>query len=90
MVADVPATVEAALDQRDHHDSTRELSPLTQADDAVMIDSTTLTLDEVIDQITAIHPDKGCHTEDRRFGAKTVDVAVTVIVRIHCQCLCRF
>jgi cytidylate kinase len=42
------------LDQRDHLDSTRELSPLTQAADAVMIDSTALTLDEVIDQIISL------------------------------------
>ena len=42
------------LDQRDHLDSTRELSPLTQADDAVMIDSTSLTLDEVIDQVVVL------------------------------------
>ena len=33
-------TTAAMLDQRDHLDSTRELSPLTQAEDAVMIDST--------------------------------------------------
>jgi cytidylate kinase len=38
----------AMLDQRDHLDSTRELSPLTQAEDAVMIDSTSMDLDEVI------------------------------------------
>jgi cytidylate kinase len=44
----------AMLDQRDHLDTTRELSPLTQAQDAVMIDSTTLTLDEVIDQIVSL------------------------------------
>lgn len=44
----------AMLDQRDHLDSTRELSPLTQADDAVMIDSTALALDEVIDQIVSL------------------------------------
>jgi cytidylate kinase len=41
----------AMLDQRDHLDSTRELSPLTQAEDAVVIDSTTLSLDEVIAQV---------------------------------------
>jgi cytidylate kinase len=48
----------AMLDQRDHLDSTRELSPLTQADDAVVIDSTSLTLDEVIDQVIAMVRDR--------------------------------
>ena len=41
----------AMLDQRDRLDSTRELSPLTQADDAVVIDSTLMTLEQVIDRV---------------------------------------
>lgn len=48
----------ALLDQRDFLDSTRELSPLTQADDAVMIDSTALTLEEVIEQIVVLVRDR--------------------------------
>lgn len=44
----------AMINRRDHLDSTRELSPLTQADDAVMIDSTSLTLDQVIEQIISL------------------------------------
>jgi len=43
--------VEKSLKNRDDFDSNREISPLTQADDAAVIDSTRLTLDEVIDQI---------------------------------------
>lgn len=45
------ATVEAthaSLERRDAMDSTREISPLTQAKDAVEIDSTSKTLDEVV------------------------------------------
>ncbi len=44
----------AMLSQRDLLDSTRELSPLTQADDAVLIDSTSLTLDEVVEKVIAL------------------------------------
>ncbi|HEX5017503.1 MAG TPA: (d)CMP kinase [Actinomycetes bacterium] len=44
----------AMLDLRDQLDSTRELSPLTQAEDAVVIDSTELSLDEVIDRVIAL------------------------------------
>ena len=44
----------AMLNQRDHLDSTRELSPLSQAEDAVMVDSTSLTLDQVIEQVVAL------------------------------------
>lgn len=44
----------AMLDQRDHLDSTRELSPLTQAEDAVLIDSTQMGLDEVVDLVVGL------------------------------------
>jgi cytidylate kinase len=39
--------VMAALEERDRRDSTREVAPLCKADDAVEIDSTDMTLDEV-------------------------------------------
>lgn len=44
-------TVERSLTNRDQIDSTRVISPLSQAKDALVIDSTRLTLDEVTDQI---------------------------------------
>ena len=43
--------VEQSLSRRDEIDSTRAISPLSQAEDAAVIDSTRLTLDEVTDQI---------------------------------------
>jgi GTP-binding protein len=43
--------VEKSLASRDKIDSNRTVSPLAQADDAAVIDSTRLTLDEVTDQI---------------------------------------
>jgi cytidylate kinase len=43
--------VQADLAERDHADSTRDASPLTIADDAVVIDTTDLTLDEVVDRV---------------------------------------
>lgn len=39
------------INRRDTYDSTRELSPLLQADDAYVIDTSTLTLMEVVDKI---------------------------------------
>lgn len=45
---------EAALAVRDQIDSTRKASPLAQADDAVLVDGTDLTLDEVINHIVAL------------------------------------
>ena len=43
-----------ALARRDAIDSSRAASPLAQADDAVVVDGTDLTLDEVIDRIVAL------------------------------------
>jgi cytidylate kinase len=45
--ADV-ATVAADLARRDRMDSTRAASPLTAADDAVVVDTTAMTREEVV------------------------------------------
>ena len=47
------------LNNRDHKDSTRKYSPLKKADDAEIIDTTNLTLNEVIDKIVNIVNQKG-------------------------------
>lgn len=51
--ADTVAT-EVSLARRDRLDSTRAASPLMQADDAVIVDSTHLSLDEVIGRIVGL------------------------------------
>lgn len=50
---DAAATLEA-LAVRDHKDSTRATSPLAKAEGAIVIDSTFMTLDEVIDRVVAL------------------------------------
>lgn len=45
--------VAVALERRDHLDSTREVSPLRPAEDALVIDTTDMSVDEVVDQITS-------------------------------------
>ncbi|GAC1588649.1 MAG: hypothetical protein NVS3B21_04590 [Acidimicrobiales bacterium] len=44
-------TVQAELARRDHLDSTRAASPLAQADDAVVIDTTDRPVEEIVDAI---------------------------------------
>ena len=44
-------TITQSLESRDEIDTTRAISPLSQAEDADVIDSTRLTLQEVVDQI---------------------------------------
>jgi cytidylate kinase len=50
---DHDATQEA-LARRDHLDSSRTASPLAMAEDAILIDGTDLTLDEVIDTVVSL------------------------------------
>ena len=45
------ATIEADIIERDHRDMTREISPLRQADDAVLVDSSYMTIDEVVQTV---------------------------------------
>ena len=51
--ADVSST-EAALRERDAKDSSRAVSPLTPANDAVVLDTSDMTFEEVVDAIVAI------------------------------------
>ena len=46
------------MEQRDKQDSERELAPLVQAPDAVAIDTTGLTIAEVVDRIVEIYQDR--------------------------------
>lgn len=46
--------IEADIEERDYRDMHREMSPLMQASDAVLVDSSELSVDEVIARIAAI------------------------------------
>lgn len=48
--------VEASIIERDRKDSSREHSPLTETDDAIVIDTSGLTVDEVLDRILGLIP----------------------------------
>jgi cytidylate kinase len=48
------AQVEADIIQRDHNDSTRELRPLRKAGDAMELDTTGLTIEEVTEKILEV------------------------------------
>jgi cytidylate kinase len=51
--ADVEAMARA-IAERDHQDMTRTSDPLTVADDAVVVDSTSMSIDEVVETIEAL------------------------------------
>ena len=48
------AQVEADILQRDHNDSTRKLNPLKKAEDAIELDTTGLTVEEVTQKILEV------------------------------------
>ena len=52
---DTPLDIlEKEIEERDYKDSHREISPLTQAKDAVLVDTTSLTINQVVDKILEI------------------------------------
>ncbi len=50
------AEVEASIIERDRKDSTRADSPLTETSDAVTVDTTGLSIDDVVEQIMGLMP----------------------------------
>ena len=52
------ATIEEEIAARDHRDMTREVAPLRQADDAVLVDSSDMSIEEVVSHIMTIISDR--------------------------------
>jgi len=47
-------TIEAEIRERDYRDSHRAIAPLKQAEDAYLLDTTEMTLEEVVDKVCAM------------------------------------
>ena len=55
----VPADqIQKTIEERDQRDMTREISPLCQAEDAVLVDSSELTIDETVEKILSVYHSK--------------------------------
>lgn len=52
--------IEADIIWRDHQDMTRKIAPLKQAEDALLLDSSDMTIPEVAEEIIRICREKGC------------------------------
>lgn len=50
--------IQRDIEERDQRDMNREVSPLRQADDAVLVDSSDLTIQQVVDRILEIFNEK--------------------------------
>jgi len=46
--------IQADIEERDYRDMHREISPLKQAEDAVLVDTSDMTVDEVIERVIAL------------------------------------
>lgn len=57
--------IEEEIIKRDHRDMTREISPLKAADDAVFIDSSYMSVEEVADTVIGMASDKNLLTGDK-------------------------
>ena len=51
-------SIKADIIERDERDMKREISPLRQADDAVLVDTSELSIEEVVEKILEITEEK--------------------------------
>lgn len=54
-----PAVILEQIQERDRIDSTRATAPLKAADDATVVDTTSLSIDQVVDAIAALASERG-------------------------------
>jgi len=50
--------IERDIIARDEQDMNREVAPLRQAEDAVLVDSSDMNIDQVVDEIIRIYQEK--------------------------------
>lgn len=69
------------IETRDYKDSTRKISPLKCAEDAIIIDSSNMTIDEVVNEIIKLVNERGLikmsETNQKYFIGQTVKGTVT-------------
>ena len=54
-------TIEKDIIARDYQDMHREIAPLKQAEDAVLVDSSEMTIEEVVDRIIQMCQERKAH-----------------------------
>ncbi|MBR6696940.1 MAG: 4-hydroxy-3-methylbut-2-enyl diphosphate reductase [Lachnospiraceae bacterium] len=68
--------IKADIEDRDYRDMNREISPLRQAEDAILVDSSDMTIEEVTDKIIRLTKVRLTKTAGFCFGVKrAVDIA---------------
>ncbi len=64
------------INKRDYNDSHREVAPLKQADDAVLIDTTTMSIEEVVKKVKDIVRDKQLHSNSAQQNIENLHTPV--------------
>ena len=59
------AQIQKDIEERDRRDMNREISPLKKAEDAVLVDSSDMTIDEVVKNILQIYREKVINSKKR-------------------------
>lgn len=57
--------IEADIIERDERDMNRAIAPLKQAEDAVLVDSSDMSIEEVVDTILSVAKDRLCKRNDK-------------------------
>lgn len=70
------------IEERDHNDSTRAISPLKKADDAVLIDTSDLTIDEVVEKIVNLAKKKNGGRKRMRFTYGLVYWSTRIVLKL--------
>jgi cytidylate kinase len=65
------ARIAASIAERDRRDSTRADSPLRQADDAVVVDTTSLTIEQQVDRVIDLAVERGAPPPGEREVRRT-------------------
>jgi cytidylate kinase len=63
--------IAAAIAERDRRDSTRTDSPLRQADDAVVVDTTSMTIEQQVDRVIDLAVERGASPPGEREVRRT-------------------
>ena len=69
-LAGIVLSLEETIDEiktRDHKDSTRKINPLRKADDAVLVDSSDMSIDEVVNTIIKLAYERGFKKMSEKF-----------------------
>jgi cytidylate kinase len=76
--------VQKSIEERDKSDENRSVGPLKPAHDAIVIDTTNLSLEEVVEKVLCCVEDRRRKTEDRRQRMEDGRQKTDTLSSVHC------